>query len=171
MSTDFRVARERLAQARRASNRTLLLCRSIGLGGCRVIDFEFSGLIGIYWWLSTIHGITATTAIATAQTRNRDFVNGRTPRSFPGQIAISAGDGRRSINRSQTVLVFKYIGDAPGVAAMNAASLLAAGTRSNRVSLAASSQGSMPSRESTDRTLSGAASLSSSMRANRKSSN
>jgi len=45
MATDFRVFRERLAHACRARNMTHdQLCRSIGLGGRRVIDLEFSGL-------------------------------------------------------------------------------------------------------------------------------
>jgi transcriptional regulator with XRE-family HTH domain len=45
MSTDFGVFRERLAHACRARNMTHdRLCRSIGLGGRRVIDLEFSGL-------------------------------------------------------------------------------------------------------------------------------
>jgi hypothetical protein len=61
--------------------------------------------------------------------RKRDFVDARTPRSWLGGIAMLAGDGRRSINRSQTVLAFKYAAGAPGVAAMNATSLLAADTR------------------------------------------
>ena len=43
--TDFRVFRERLAHACRVRNLTHdHLCRSIGLGGRRVIDLEFSGL-------------------------------------------------------------------------------------------------------------------------------
>ena len=45
MPSDFSVFRERLAEACRARNITSdKLCRSIGLGGRRVIDLEFSGL-------------------------------------------------------------------------------------------------------------------------------
>jgi hypothetical protein len=45
MPTDFRVFRERLAHACRVRNLAHdRLCRSIGLGGRRVIDLEFSGL-------------------------------------------------------------------------------------------------------------------------------
>jgi hypothetical protein len=45
MPTDFRVFRERLAHACRVRNLAHdRLCCSIGLGGRRVIDLEFSGL-------------------------------------------------------------------------------------------------------------------------------
>jgi hypothetical protein len=45
MPTDFRVFYERLAHACRVRNTTHdRLCRSIRLGGRRVIDLEFSGL-------------------------------------------------------------------------------------------------------------------------------
>jgi len=81
--------------------------------------------------LITIHWIARMTAITTGQITNRDFVNARVPRSLRGGIATPAGDGRRSINRSQTVLAFKYADGAPGVAAMNATSLLAADMRGN----------------------------------------
>ncbi len=57
------------------------------------------------------------------------------------------------------------------MAAIIEASLLAAARRGNCANLAASSQGSTPSRASTESTLSGASSLFFSIRANRKLSN
>ncbi len=57
------------------------------------------------------------TAITTGQMG--DLVNARAPRIWGGRIMTSAGDGKRSINRSETVLAPRYAGRAPGVVAMN----------------------------------------------------
>ena len=65
------------------------------------------------------------TAITTGQMG--DLVNARAPRLWGGRIMTSAGDGKRSINRSQTVLALRYAGIAPGVDAKNSRSSLGRG--------------------------------------------
>ena len=85
---------------------------------------------------------------------------------------MTAGlEGKRDIKRSETVRASRWANGAPGMAAIIEASLLAAARRGNCARLAASSQGSTPSRASTESTLSGVSSLFLSIRANRKLSN
>ena len=79
--------------------------------------------------------------------------------------------GKRDIKRSETVPASRKAGGAPGMAAIIEASLLAAARRGNCANLAASSQGSTPSRASTESTLSGVSPLFFSILANKKLSN
>ena len=92
-------------------------------------------------------------------------------RSRRGKTITAGRDGKRDIKRSERVPASRQADEAPGMAAIIAASLLTAARRGNCASLAASSQGSTPSRASTESTLSGVSSLFLSIRANKNLSN
>jgi hypothetical protein len=106
------------------------------------------------------------------KTPNREVAAGRTPDLRRGKTVTTGRDGKREIKRSETAPASRWADGAPGMAAaIIEASLLAAARRGNCASLAASSQGSTPSRASTESTLIGVPSLFLSIRSNKKLSN